>query len=104
MEDSEEEKPSGRCVWLFGSFGGCTVSKEEGRGRLGCLGRVEQGGAVKADSQAESEEGSSQAVARASKGTQRGTYRSTYRGAHRGREAIAKACRKARKEHIERHT
>ena len=31
---TEAEKLSGRCVWLFGSFGGCTVSEEEGRGRV----------------------------------------------------------------------
>ena len=38
------KKQSELCVWLFGSFGGCTVSKEEGRGRLawGVWSREEQ--------------------------------------------------------------
>ena len=38
------EKVNRVCVWLFGSFGGCTVSKEEGRGRLawGVWSREEQ--------------------------------------------------------------
>ena len=39
-----EKKQSELRVWLFGSFGGCTVSKEEGRGRLawGVWSREEQ--------------------------------------------------------------